>query len=670
MSLSSSFGGDRNNVRRLAASASGFQANTIITDNNRRRGRAGLSNLGNTCFLNSALQCLAHSPGLAAYFIAERHRDDLNRDNVIGMGGELAEAYGALVKDMWAGKVGSVAPRVFKAKLGALKPEFAGYRQQDSHEVLTFLLDGLHEDLNRIKIKPYIEDKDSDGRPDDEVADECWGNYKMRNDSIIVDLFHGQLKSTLTCPDCRRTSVRFDPLGAGGLQVPLSRTPHLRTVVLSLVWCAPARVEDGRRVTSVRAQVKVSDNAAALAAAVRDAARVPASSGLALFEIFRGRIYRRLLAADPVEDIATSDILVAFAYAPVVPAGVRPGSHRVPTLDDRERLLVAILPGDAGDGDSHALPQQFGLVAAPVAVALPTWPAGTSAADAAVRDRDWAAPRLRQALALALRPGQEDLPKEDLQPWSTAFDVLDLATGVASALPGAYGAAGAVAADSNGSLRHVVQKCLTWRPGADLVYDRQIAAMLPATPSKVGDAPLVGAAAAISLEDCIAADFANLSSEVLDADNTYYCSGCRAHVNAEKVLDLWRLPKNLIIHLKRFQQVGYLREKRDTPVRYPLRGLDMGQFLRRRSSGGPGSAGGPQKPHVPVLYDLYAVSNHFGGLGGGHYTASVRHLEDGEWLNFDDSHVSECVTDLSETAGYVLFYTRQEDGGDGEGGSD
>lgn len=55
-------------------------------------------------------------------------------------------------------------------------------------EMLSFLLDGLHEDLNKVKQKPYIESKDSDGRPDDEVAEEMWKYHKARNDSVIVDV--------------------------------------------------------------------------------------------------------------------------------------------------------------------------------------------------------------------------------------------------------------------------------------------------------------------------------------------------------------------------------------------------------------------------------------------------------------------------------------------------
>ena len=106
--------------------------------------------------MNSALQCLSQTPVLTAYFLSGRYKSDINRDNPIGTGGELAEAYADLVRKLWAGNVASVAPRHFKAKLGQFAQQFTGYRQQDSQELLAFLLDGLHEDLNRIRNKPYV----------------------------------------------------------------------------------------------------------------------------------------------------------------------------------------------------------------------------------------------------------------------------------------------------------------------------------------------------------------------------------------------------------------------------------------------------------------------------------------------------------------------------------
>lgn len=95
---------------------------------------------------------------------------------------------------------------------------------------MAFLLDGLHEDLNRIYNKPYIEEKESDGRPDHLVAKEAWEDYKKRNDSIIVDLMHGQLKSTVVCNVCGKISIKFDPFCFLSVPVP-TKEKQIRSVV-------------------------------------------------------------------------------------------------------------------------------------------------------------------------------------------------------------------------------------------------------------------------------------------------------------------------------------------------------------------------------------------------------------------------------------------------------
>ena len=97
---------------------------------------------------------------------------------------------------------------------------FQGNSQHDSQEFLNFLLDGLHEDLNRIKKKPYLETPESNNRPDDIVAQENWENHLLRNQSIVVDLMHGQYKSTLNCPQCNKISNTFDPFMTLPLGIP------------------------------------------------------------------------------------------------------------------------------------------------------------------------------------------------------------------------------------------------------------------------------------------------------------------------------------------------------------------------------------------------------------------------------------------------------------------
>jgi ubiquitin C-terminal hydrolase len=106
-----------------------------------------------------------------------------------------------------------VSPTAFKDAIGQFAPRFSGYQQQDSSELLSFLLDGLHEDLNQVKKKPFTPSVDSNGREDEVVARESWEGHLKRNQSVIVDLMQGQLKSRLECPipECKKVSVTFDP---------------------------------------------------------------------------------------------------------------------------------------------------------------------------------------------------------------------------------------------------------------------------------------------------------------------------------------------------------------------------------------------------------------------------------------------------------------------------
>lgn len=59
-------------------------------------------------------------------------------------------------QDLWFGSGNSVSPTNLKSAIAKFAPQFNGYSQQDSQEVLSFLLDGLHEDLNRVAKKPYL----------------------------------------------------------------------------------------------------------------------------------------------------------------------------------------------------------------------------------------------------------------------------------------------------------------------------------------------------------------------------------------------------------------------------------------------------------------------------------------------------------------------------------
>ena len=160
--------------------------------------------------------------------IDDRYKPDLNPSNPLGYGGEVAKAYANLLSQIYSDtSTGTFSPTQFKRVIARYAPSFSGYGQQDSQEFLLFLLDGLQEDLNRIKNKPYIEKPDSTDEMVQnpialkELADKSWEIYKARNDSVVSDLFAGMYKSTVICPVCDKVSIIFDPFTNLTLQLPI-----------------------------------------------------------------------------------------------------------------------------------------------------------------------------------------------------------------------------------------------------------------------------------------------------------------------------------------------------------------------------------------------------------------------------------------------------------------
>uniref|UniRef100_A0A8C5X2T9 ubiquitinyl hydrolase 1 n=1 Tax=Malurus cyaneus samueli TaxID=2593467 RepID=A0A8C5X2T9_9PASS len=266
-------------------------------------GFTGLVNLGNTCFMNSVIQSLSNTRELRDYFHDRSFESEINYNNPLGTGGRLAIGFAMLLRALWKGTHHAFQPSKLKAIVASKASQFTGYAQHDAQEFMAFLLDGLHEDLNRIQNKPYTETVDSDGRPDEVVAEEAWQRHKMRNDSFIVDLFQGQYKSKLVCPVCSKVSITFDPFLY--LPVPLPQKQKVLTVYYF------AKEPHKKPIKFLVSISKENSSAVEVLDSVAHSVRVKPEN-LRLAEVIKNHFHRMFLPSHSLDTVSPTDLLLCF----------------------------------------------------------------------------------------------------------------------------------------------------------------------------------------------------------------------------------------------------------------------------------------------------------------------------------------------------------------------
>lgn len=569
----------------------------------------GLHNLGNTCFMNSALQCVASTQFLKDFYLSNRYLQDLNTSNPLGSkNAELAKTFASLIKDLWKGDQSSVSPWEFKKVIARQASQFNGYYQHDSHELLSYLLTGLHEDFNRVRAKVYSEMPEIAPNIDDEEASRLhWQWFQKRNQSVIVDNMFGQYKSKLMCPDCGKVSITFDPALSFTVAMPkvdikrimISIVPHdfsqavLRIFVTVMgVWkvCKLKEILNDKYCINFQIAVYAKANFLCMA-----------DDELELSEIYFKDIY------------AYQDNDEEGAFVPVV---ISKSGARGYFYNDEKKIVTS-----------------------PRAVKFPLTSTGLDMQN-----------RLLDRFGCIITQNSSLSPLFVLNYVNTS----KVTEGFfySSQLPCDFCKKKCKNCPIDLTSSTTLQEMLDKRKNSEGVFKIEIewnqdTKSLSMLNRIIDDSTHIIPEETKKTENHSLLNCFQKSAEIekLDQNNMWYCSTCKNHVQALRMYQMFKAPKYLVLHFMRFKSRYHFAEKNNIFVDFPINGLDLSEVVLSK-----------EKPQV---YDLYAVSNHFGGTSGGHYTAYVKHEDC--WYEMDDSHTIPInESKIVSSAAYVLFYKQRE----------
>ena len=678
-----------------------------ILNPNTNHGLCGSKNLGNTCFMNSSIACISNCSELTYYFLSKKFVNDINKYNRDGAGGKLAKAWYELIEYYWNSRYSCGNPREIKSIVASKNRKFSGYQQQDSNEFMTVFLEILGEDLNKASKKIYRELKEQqEGETDVEAAQRFWDLHVGRNDNIITDLFHGLLKSTITCPKCNFKSITYDPFNTLALTIPSER------IVNYLIQKNQKKKE--KKIKKVKKKKKKKKEKISIYYVSPYSLRMTIR-----YEI---EIYRWSSLDDIVKEIRKRADNKNFSL-----------NCKFMTVSNKqcENFLDEKLPFK-NNNFTFAYANETKITDQ---ICIPIYLSEGEKFSAYPRvlfvNKNDTFFELKKKIYILVRkylksPFSEPNKKEEIIEDKKLDDYIneksDKITEVISLLTDEFNnlqkssnkikdynknipyqiLISETFPDSNKKCQqfiinegvfdnlHILSQlniqssndkisnlveyllnnrlfitvkfnkssrfiksfsplnnCITGicKPLEGEEYETYTEEMEVEEESEENDENKYYSGRYITLDHCLQYF---TEEECLEEGNEWYCNKCRKRVMASKQIELFYLPRILCICLTRFLKQGryYGYSKNTKLVEFPLENLNMAKYMC-----------GPDKNYSK--YDLFAVSQHYGDMGGGHYTAVCKNI-DGYWYEYDDSSCSRTSeNEVITKAAYVLFYRRK-----------
>jgi len=554
--------------------------------------------------------------------------------------------------------------------------QFDNFNQHDSQELVSQTLDGLHEDLNLIKKKPYTEILESHQLDTDfdKMSRDSWVQFLKRNFSFVTSNFFAQFKSEVRCRECDQVSLTFEPYQLISLSLPSISTMPFSAFLISPNHC--------RKALKVVLNLKYQNSHHFNALKIQDlVARIAASQNLdpqrlQLFSLGFRELGSFVAETSRVSSLKEADRYYQTHYNFLLELT----DTELETRSHPDALMVIGLVKRSYDNPSynkvvHLRPTHstwdlhfefFKKFAHFYKLEISR---GDPLADLAA-EVDYAALFQREFVDRPAAARDFELLRGDQPiPFDRELKLLDCFTQADFEGPGK-------AATVTISFRYEAEERINFRG------TRQCETVdLP-------DWELERIERSSKMQS-VKELLARLAEpEDLDELNAVNCSRCKKSTLVSKKFQIYNVPKNLIVHFKKLKHRGL--EEMDLHVDFELDGFDITEFVATRRTvdefnvrveevlGKPACSPadlqellGSQENLAdlltvgsrgdrPLVYDCYGVINHVGSQSFGHYTAYAKN--DGKWFLFDDDscRLVENPADIVSPKAYVLFYRLRE----------
>ena len=638
------------------------------------KGKFGLKNLGNTCYMNSALQSLLHTKEIVDLF-QNFNIENLNKigndeeDQELISRKELFTTFVVLIRKIWDSNEddrlngGVLNISAFKKAFSNIYYDFDNYLQHDSHEFLTYLLDSLHQTINRVENKSnQIAGAIEEILPLSKTLSTAYYNsHKKVNDSHIIDLFYGQLKSTTKCLSCKQCFYSFDPFSSICLSLPHEYRLFIYIITKIKSYKIFLNVNEEMHYKDIRTEIEKLLNS-------------ELSKETAIYFVLNNKLTK---IADNNEKIGILSNRKEFVFITENFSDYK-NSKQIRKKTNEEETSFYFSFNYGLETESSVTNSKNNEVKEDN-IKLLTYPRVQVVSDYY---------KISEIKAFIKELSEQNLKSFD----NKAFD-FSLLIKSKLIINNSY-------FDSNKEVKNgyiclICHKtkgysfycnCIEKNNFSnDLTIDEVIVINPNENPLEflvqVFNKQTINYS---SLNICSDLSFSIphylkkilqiedllnqfISEEVL---HNYYCNSCDKKVNALKKLEINRFPQILIFQLKRFtfksvqgkkgtplnQIVG---EKNENLINFSTR-LNLEKYSAKNNFQSSKSESNEKNKdkNSEMEYNLYSICNHSGKLHSGHYTSISQHHLTKEWLEFDDKIVKVYKDSLVSNKAYLLFYSK------------